>query len=235
MKEIIYVSSDKIKPDPDGVFQLQGMPPGTRPPERVKALYDSAEELFLKLAAPIGITADIPAAEFAGIYPGRGKNEADTPLEHIFPRAHHLALFAFTLGQEISREIDEQFKAKNPALGYMLDSVASYSADKGAEMAEKKLFERLAVKGQAGPLTKVLLYSPGYCGWHVSGQGKLFAYLKPGEIGITLNESFLMVPLKSISGVLVAGNADIHRFNNNYPFCKHCQTRNCKKRQLRLS
>jgi len=226
----VRISIDRIKPDSGGVFQLQGMAPGAQPSERVRALYDSAEDLFLKLASPTGIMADISPDEFAKIYPGNSKNELDTPLEHIFPKAHHLALFAFTLGKEINREIDEQFKGKNSALGYMLDSVASYSADKAAEAAEKIFFDRLSANGQTDPHTRVLLYSPGYCGWHVSGQGKLFDYLKPQEIGITLNESFLMVPLKSISGVLVAGNADIHRFINNYSFCKHCQTFSCRKR-----
>ena len=56
----------------------------------------------------------------------------------------------------------------------------------------------------------VLRYSPGYCGWHVSGQINLFNTLTPEKIGITLGESCLMNPLKSVSGVLVAGPPNIH-------------------------
>ncbi|UCH97470.1 MAG: hypothetical protein JSV88_11625 [Candidatus Aminicenantes bacterium] len=230
MMQIIQIPIHRIEPDPARVFQSQGIPPGTTPPKRVKELYDSAKELFLKLAAPIGIMADISSDEFAKIYPGNGMNEPDTPLEHIFPRADHLALFAFTLGKEISKEIERQFDVKNLALGYMLDSVASYCADKAAEAAQSIFYNQLVSKSQASESTRVLLYSPGYCGWHVSGQKKLFEYLEPGRIGIHLNESFLMVPLKSISGVLVAGKAEIHRFTNNYPFCAHCQHHNCRDR-----
>jgi hypothetical protein len=143
-------------------------------------------------------------------------------------------LFAFTLGPEISREIEEQSKTDGLALGYMLDAVASYSADKASEAAEEIFFSHLSSKGEVNALTRVLLYSPGYCGWHISSQQKLFEYLKPEEIGIRLNESFLMVPLKSISGVLVAGNADTHKFKNNYPFCAQCKTRSCRERFKKL-
>jgi hypothetical protein len=229
MQRIVNISIDKIKPDPAGVFALQGIPAGTRPPDRVKDLYDSAEALFYKMAAPIGIMAGISIDEFAGIYPGKGLNEPDTPLQHIYPRAGHLALFVFTLGAEISREIENQYKNNNLATAYMLDAVASYSADKAAEAGQKIFLDGLLSRGKADETTRVLLYSPGYCGWHVSGQGKLFDYLKPEEIGITLNGSFLMIPLKSISGVLVAGKADIHCFTDNYPFCAHCQPRNCRE------
>jgi len=231
MKQIIQISIDQIKPDPTGVFQSQGIPPGTPPPKRVKDLYDSAEELFFKLAAPIGIIADISIEDFAKIYPGNGNNEPDTPLEHIFPRANHLALFAFTLGKEISREIQQQLKDKNLAKGYMLDSVASYCTDKASAAAQDIFHDQLTSKQQIHGANHILLYSPGYCGWHVSGQKKLFTYLEPGKIGIHLNESFLMIPLKSISGVFVSGNPKIHQFINNYPFCTLCQTRNCRDRQ----
>jgi hypothetical protein len=235
MQRIVNISIDKIKPDPTGVFELQGIPAGTRPPDRVKVLYDSAEVLFYKMVAPIGIMADISIHEFADIYTGNGLNEPDTPLEHIYPQADYLALFAFTLGAEISREIETQYKNKNLAMAYMLDSTASYSADKAAEAAQRIFLDRLLSIGKADESTRVLLYSPGYCGWHVSGQRKLFDYLKPEEIGITLNESFLMIPLKSISGVLVAGKANIHRFPPNYPFCALCQTHNCRERMNFLS
>jgi hypothetical protein len=235
MRRIIDISIEKIKPDPTAVFKTQGIPPTTQPAEQVKILYNSAEELFLNLAAPIGIMAEISINEFEEIFQGNGMNENETPLEYIFPKADNLALFAFTLGPEISREIETQSKTDGLALGYMLDAVASYSADKASEAAEGIFFNHLSSRGEVYPLTRVLLYSPGYCGWHISSQKKLFEYLKPEEIGIRLNESFLMVPLKSISGVLVAGNADIHRFTNNYPFCAQCKTRSCRERMKRIS
>jgi hypothetical protein len=179
--------------------------------------------------------AEVSIAEFAEIFKGNGLNELDTPLGKIFPRASHLALVAFTLGLEICLEIQEQLNTHNFALGYMLDAVSSYSADKGAGAAQEIFLNLLSSSGQVDARTRALLYSPGYCGWHISGQQKLFEYLTPEEIGIHLNKSFLMTPLKSISGVLVAGNKEIHRFKNSYPFCARCRTVNCRERIAQVS
>jgi hypothetical protein len=230
LRQIIDIPVEQIKPDPNGVFQAQGIPPGTSPAERVQELYESAEERFFQLCAPMGIQSGISIEKFSRVYTGNGMNETDTPLEHIFPRASHLALFAFTLGEKISSEIEQLLQNKNLALGYMLDAVASYCTDKAAEAAQTIYLKQLREAGQADESTRVLLYSPGYCGWHVSGQKKLFEYLEPGEIGIHLKESFLMIPLKSISGVLVAGAASIHHFANHFPCCAHCPTHNCRER-----
>jgi hypothetical protein len=75
-----------------------------------------------------------------------------------------------------------------------------------------------------------LRYSPGYCGWHISGQRKLFDFLKPETIGISLRESHLMEPLKSVSGVVIVGPAGIHAFQDEYPFCERCKTHGCRER-----
>jgi len=230
--EIVPIPLESIAPTAEGVYSLQGIPAGAKPSQRVQDLYQEAETLFMQLAVPKGILADIDSETFAEIYTGTGKNEPQTPLESIYPQAKQLALFAATMGPEISRKVQELMENTGTdfALGFMLDSVASYSADRASAVAEEFLLKRISTESTSPKALKVLLYSPGYCGWHVSGQGKLFDYLKPQAIGITLNPSFLMTPIKSISGVLVAGLPEIHNFDNDFPFCNHCRTHNCRDR-----
>jgi hypothetical protein len=115
----------------------------------------------------------------------------------------------------------------------MLDSVASAAADRLTALLGS-LYPALN-GGASANGTRVLAYSPGYCGWHVSGQRALFAFLDPGEIGVTLNASCLMEPLKSVSGVLVAGPARIHRFAPAFPFCPECREKPCHERIASLS
>ncbi|MCP4217124.1 MAG: hypothetical protein GY765_20930 [bacterium] len=234
MIKTIDISIDLIRPDATGVLASQGVPRNVEPPKQVKKLYDSAEELFLALAAPAAVMREITADEFAGIYTDSGNNAEETPLETIFPKARHIALFAFTLGPEISNEIEEQFKTNGLALGYMLDAVASYCTAKASEVAEQLFLELLQQRNQAEESTRVLHYSPGYCGWHISGQSALFRNLEPERIGMSLNDSFLMIPLKSISGVMVAGDAEMHRFKNRWSFCADCKTKSCLERIERL-
>ena len=59
----------------------------------------------------------------------------------------------------------------------MLDAVASSGADRLSDLLSTRFEEELRRDGQ--PRLRVLPYSPGYCGWTVRGQRKLFARLGP--------------------------------------------------------
>ncbi len=234
MREIIEIATNDAKPNKDVVLEMQGIPSDTEPPSKIAKLFESAMGLFTESSQPVGIISEISIPEFEVVYNGESLNEERTPLEEIFKRADSLALFAITVGEKVIEKISGLFKSNEFALGSMLDSVASAGAEKTADIVEKHFFDLLIKKRNATSSTKILRYSPGYCGWHVSGQKKLFAYLRPEDIGITLLDSFLMKPLKSISGVLVAGKKEIHIFEDSYPFCSECKTHSCHKRIRQL-
>ncbi len=230
MRDIIKFETSEIEPDRIAVLKNQGITKPARLPEKIHQLLDRALDILATISEPRGIISDISAAECETVYRGEGSNEPDTPLEGIIKRADYLALFAVTIGEEVSTKISELFYSNEFALGYMLDSVASEAADNTAIATERYLLDGLKKQGLSSPSTAVLGYSPGYCGWHISSQKKLFEYLRPEEIGITLRESYLMQPLKSVSGVLVAGDKEIHVFDNNYPFCDQCEALVCRHR-----
>ena len=217
-------------PDWNQVLRAQGLPEGQALPTRLVALVDAAFNLYVRLARPRALIGVIGHDEFAGVYAGDGHNSHETPLEAIVPRADRLALYVATVGDPVSQAIGDLFDQQEPALGYMLDAVASEAADGLSHAAGRALMDRLRETEGVGDEARVLPYSPGYCGWHVTGQRKLFAALDPGRIGVTLNASCLMQPLKSVSGVLVVGSGEAHRFHPTYTFCEHCGTRQCRDR-----
>ncbi len=131
---------------------------------------------------------------------------------------------------EIWDAIAEAFEAMDFALGNMLDSVASAAADKLVEVVQGRFLGNLSSRGRATAMTRVLGYSPGYCGWHLSGQRALFRFVRPECIGVTLRDSCLMEPLKSVSGVLIAGPTGLHDFPVSYPCCRECETFGCRDR-----
>ncbi len=225
----------RLQPPADAVFAALGMKTDSEPAPKVTGLLNRALEILKTLSEPNDVLEPISKSEFAVLYSGQGQNAPDTPLASIFPRAQRLLLFAFTLGPAVSREIERLFQSTDFALASMLDTVASLAADNAGREAESWV-ARQGETGQTGSeVQKVLLYSPGYCGWHISGQKKLFEFLRPERIGIRLNERFLMIPLKSISGVLVSGDAGIHHFSERYPFCDHCQSPACRGRGMERS
>lgn len=197
----------------------------------VQSIIDRSREIFTDGARPRGLYQSLAIAEFETIYRGQGDNDHDTPLEHVMDEANSLALFAVTLGEEISGRISALFDAGELAEGYILDQVASFAADELAQIAGRRFQTDRGRDHMA-----VLPYSPGYCGWHVSGQRSLFAHLRPDEIGISLNGSCLMHPIKSVSGVLVLAPVEAHDFSPAFPCCATCTTLNCQERidSLRL-
>jgi hypothetical protein len=229
---MIGFSQHRLLPTPAAVFAALGMKTDTEPAQRVTELLNRALGIYNALSEPNDVLEPISKSEFAALYSGEGLNASENPLSLIFPRAERLLLFAFTLGAPISREIERLFKSNDFALASMLDTVASLAADNAGREAESWIARHGEADQSGAHILKVLLYSPGYCGWHISGQKKLFAFLRPERIDIHLNERFLMIPLKSISGVLVAGAAEIHHFSERYPFCDHCQTPTCRERGM---
>jgi hypothetical protein len=230
MSEVVQIQTVDITPSSEEVLEQQGVPPGTQVRPDIDTICANALKLFNETAAPIGVTAGIALQEFAYVFEGEGKNEAETPVGDIFGQAQHLLLFAVTLGKETSNRIESLFHTNDFALGCMLDAAASVAADKAATFVEQQFALSLAESGWDLQSGAALRYSPGYCGWNISGQKKLFEFLEPERIGLTLRASCLMEPLKSVSGVVLAGPRDMHEFDPSYPSCATCETYSCRDR-----
>ena len=224
MREIVRLPVVDCLPTAADVLAGQGVPADRETPEPIAESLCEARDLFRELAIPISVVFDITKEEFAAVYHGEGKNAPESPLAGIFPKAEQLVLFAVTIGEKVGEEISRLFASSRFDLGYLLDAVASSGTDRLAENVQQLLAPRAPVG------TVFLRYSPGYCGWDITGQRQFFRALRPEEIGITLRESCLMEPLKSISGVLVAARPEDHRFDNTYPFCSACTTQTCRDR-----
>lgn len=230
MTTIFEFTPSDVTPDRDAVLENQGIPPGATVNSHIDVLYSRAGSLFANTSEPVGMFGEISRDEFATVYHGEGRNEPETPVGDIFHQADHLALFVVTLGQRTGEEIGRLFQSNDFALACMLDATASEAADQAADVVERRFRETLRHRGWDNTKGGVLRYSPGYCGWHVSGQGRLFEFLQPERIGVTLRDSFLMEPLKSVSGVIIAGPREIHNFPITYGFCSQCETRTCRQR-----
>ena len=161
-------------------------------------------------------------------------NSPEGPVPPIVASADALALFAATMGNSLAVKSSELFKEGGAALGYMLDAVNSSAAERLGRQMCLRFLGHLPPDKRTDRVLKVQYYSPGHCGWHISGQTRLFQILHPEEIGVTVNASWAMQPLKSISGVLVAGEIDVHRFQPIFSFCKQCKEHKCIKRLLLL-
>jgi hypothetical protein len=234
MRNIIELSVADLMPTPNEVLANQGMAGRAHIPEKIQKLLEAALDLFRQLAEPKGLLQDTLLPEFEAIYAGDGMNSPEGPVPTIVARADGLALFAATMGNALATRSSALFKEGGPALGFMLDAVNSSAAERLGRQMCRRFLDLLPDEKRGTRNLKSQYYSPGHCGWHISGQTRLFQILHPEEIGITVNANWAMQPVKSISGVLVAGEMDIHRFQPAFSFCKQCKEHKCIKRLLLL-
>jgi hypothetical protein len=233
-REAFSLEASRVLPARGAILAGQGIPPQQAVSDEILHLVHDAIDLYSTTAAPAGIFMEVSPLQFEDIFRGEGLNHEDAPVLPIARQADALALYAVTIGESVSREIAEKFAQNDFAIGCMLDSAASEGAEILAQHAER-LYERtLPPPGRSAGRPRIMRFSPGYCGWHVSGQKKLFAALKPEEIGITLTPSCLMKPLKSISGVIIAGDVDIFQFGDAFAFCGECSAHVCRERLAAL-
>jgi hypothetical protein len=230
MGTVVTFSVAEAMPERAAFLASQGVSEGRPASRAMEASFEQAKQLFSVGAAPRGLVTEISQGDFAEVYQGDGRNASRTPVGEIFPQAERLALFAATIGAKVGEEIQRCFQQGDFATAFLLDALASTAADRLGELLEAWFRGQLSEgRGDAASVC-VVRYSPGYCGWDISGQRKLFDYLRPEEIGITLRESFLMEPLKSVSGVLIPGPRNIHEFTMGYASCNCCEARTCRER-----
>ena len=85
--------------------------------------------------------------------------------------------------------------------GYVYDVTGSEIVEGAADKMQDYLEKTMLASGNR--ITN--RFSPGYCDWDVVEQQKLFRLMPDNFCGISLSESSLMYPFKSVSGFIGAG------------------------------
>jgi len=228
VRQVVPFAPADTLPAADAVLRAFDLDGGDGPSPRARRALDDALRIYSEAAEPRALLETVDEEELAGIHRAAGTMPDGSVVGRLLPRAQARALFVATVGEPVCARIRELFRRDEVALAYLLDLVASVAAD--------RLADRTAARFQQGlPGMAVLPYSPGYCGWPLRGQIALFDRLRPGEIEVALNDSCLMTPLKSVSGVLLAAPPAAHDFDDDFPFCSECATHECRTRLRALA
>jgi hypothetical protein len=138
-------------------------------------------------------------------------------------RSESLAVFICTAGEEIGLRSRKALQEGDFLKGFILDVIGSEVVDGTADILQDELEKKAGLNGKK--ITN--RYSPGYCGWTVAEQHKLFQLLPDNFCGITLTHSALMNPVKSISGIIGIGE----HVNYNEYTCRLCDQKDCTFRK----
>lgn len=134
-------------------------------------------------------------------------------------KSESLAVFLCTAGKEIGNMSRKAMSEKDLLRGFILDVIGSEIVEAATDKMQEDIEKSSADHGYK--ITN--RYSPGYCGWDVNEQKLLFRMIPGNSCGITLNESSLMDPVKSVSGIIGIG-----KNVKKIPYtCNICNFQNC--------
>lgn len=138
------------------------------------------------------------------------------------------ALFVCTSGVEYEAYQQRLKDEGDMVRVFIADALGSVIAEHCADRMEETLQESIDKLGWH----HTNRFSPGYCGWHVSQQQRLFPLFGGHTCGITLTDSSLMVPIKSVSGIIGIGEK-VRKLDYTCGLCdfKQCYKRKLKKQQ----
>lgn len=161
-----------------------------------------------------------------GFYVGGNLLNTDKIIFASLKKAERAALFAVTIGQGMELWSAELFRQGEILMGYLVDAAASVLVESVADLLHDHIESRMLELG----LKITNRYSPGYCNWDVSEQHILFSLLPEKFCGITLTDSALMLPVKSVSGIIGIGkNVKYSKYS-----CDSCGVKDCTYRPHRV-
>jgi len=135
------------------------------------------------------------------------------------------ALFVCTAGATVSDRSRCSTSDADLLKGYVYDVTGTMVVERVAGMIQQELRRAM----EAGGCRITNRFSPGCCGWDLAEQHKLFSFFTDNYCGVTLTESALINPVKSLSGLTAIGrNVSYHPWQCHFCDDKYCIYRDRK-------
>ncbi len=155
---------------------------------------------------------------------GKQTLEIGKTITGLLKGSERFCLFTATAGT-LFQDFQNETKEKGDILRtFILDIIGTCIAEKTGDVMEKLLEKEIAGNRHTHR------FSPGYCGWHLTEQRQIFRLLGGNPSGISLSESCLMTPVKSISGIIGIGK----EVNEKQYGCNFCELETCYKRKKQI-
>lgn len=217
---------DELEVSTDIIEKFMGYQPGEAPepmPQLIREVLDKAHDLCdirggYVIKQDIDINREDKTMHIHGV-----EFEVKKIITNQLKKMDSTALFVCTAGPGISNYSKDLMHEGDFIKGYIADVIGSEIVESAMDKIQADLESQMESQG----LHITDRYSPGYCGWSVGEQHKLFSFFPENFCGITLTPSSLMQPIKSVSGVIGIGE-NVRR--KGY-VCNMCDMVNCIYRE----
>ena len=143
----------------------------------------------------------------------------------LLERCTQVAIFLVTIGKYLEEASFQLARDGLVLQATVLDAIGSVAVEEVAVLAQAKIKEIVKAEGHVTSRR----FSPGYCDWNIGQQRMLFYALTGDTAGIRLTGECLMIPQKSMSGIIGIGPS--HENVENYDPCKTCRKKDCPGRR----
>jgi hypothetical protein len=193
-----------------------------KPPEMVIRYIDEQVENALKLIRPV---YSFQVRQIESVLSPDFKLEGNLyfsskTVSYVLDDCREVAVYLATVGIEMDKEITRLFSEKQTMAGTILDTIGSIAIVQTLNQLRTDV--RLAAEKRG--LQSTRHYAPGYCDWDISQQRILFPVTEYSKLGVQLNEACMMIPRKSVSGVIGIGNIDKNKKTPCGLFCQKATT-----------
>jgi hypothetical protein len=142
-------------------------------------------------------------------------------------KCDRITFFLATIGEQVDDVIKTSMRKKKLSDAYIYDAIGSAAVEATVEDFQNKMDSKVKEKNQR----TTLRFSPGYCDWKINEQKQVFSVLENDLIDVDLNESYLMAPRKSVSGVFGIGSSELVDKDETNP-CRLCGMNTCVARRV---
>jgi hypothetical protein len=123
------------------------------------------------------------------------------PVVEVMAGAAELIVAVCTIGPAVDRLIELAQKERQLFRAMIMHELGAWAVDRVRQEWCRLLEDELRAQGLRGsaPL------SPGESAWSVKEQAVIFSLLEAGQIGVSLSDSMVMRPIKSLSLIMATG------------------------------
>lgn len=140
-------------------------------------------------------------------------------IAELLGQCEKTALFIVTIGGRLEEMVSQIARDRLVLQARVLDAIGSVAVESVADYAQDMVSKVASTMG----LYISRRFSPGYCDWSISQQSALFQAMNGDNAGVQLTEQCLMIPQKSVSGIIGIGHSEVESYNP----CKTCKKHDC--------
>lgn len=216
--------------DTEKVLRLMGAKQGRRVPPASLRRFDLLTEEVEGMLKPqlVYRTLELAKVNHSGIQLIDGTFFKSPKLAKALGRAEAVCCFMATVGPSVDAAVQRLMQRKRFANAYVVDAIGSISAENIVE----QFYQRMARRQKDKNAGVTLRFSPGYCDWPIQQQRPLFKLFDDMDTpDMALNESCLMSPRKSVSGLFGLLPQGVKGVDPAYNPCDTCNKRSCIARR----